>query len=212
MRLVVFGTTGRTGGRIVEQALASGHDVTAVVRNPERLPLRHERLRVVCADVFTSAELGPLMVGADAVLSAIGPHSYRAETTVCARSIQSILGAMREVGVRRLACISAAPVGSAGKEDTSLYRYVARPLLRTVFKGVYADLAVMEDEVRRSGSDWTIFRPPRLTNGFRTGRYRLGYDQGVVGASSISRADLAEAMLFSLEDPAAIRTTIGIGY
>lgn len=211
MKLAVFGATGGTGRCVVEQALASSHDVTAVVRDPERLPLRHERLRVVRADVFQSMEIGPQMVGVDAVLSALGPHTYRAETTVCSRAIESILGAMRETGVRRLACISAAPVGSVGKGDTFLYRIVARPLLRAVFKGLYEDLAVMEGEVRRSGTDWTIFRPPRLTDGPRTGRYRLGYDQNVVG-NSISRADLADAMLDSLEDPAAIRATFGIGY
>jgi putative NADH-flavin reductase len=212
MKLVVFGATGGTGRCVVEQALASGHDVTAVARDPEGLPLRHERLRVVRADVFQSSEIGPLMIGADAVLSALGPHSYSAKTTVCSRGIQSILGAMRETGVRRLACVSAAPVGSVGKQDTLVYRFLARPLLWTVFKGAYQDMAVMESKVRRSGIDWTIFRPPRLTNGTRTGRYRLGRDQNVVGSSSVSRADLAEAMLSSLEDPAAIRVTFGIGY
>ena len=70
----------------------------------------------------------------------------------------------------------------------------------------------MEAEVRHSGTDWTIFRPPRLTDGSCTGRYRLGHDQNVVGASTISRADLADAMLGSLEDPVATRRTVGIGY
>ena len=212
MKLVVFGATGGTGGCIVEQSLASGHDVTAVVRDPEGLPLRHERLRVVRADVFQSADIESQMAGADAVLSALGPHTYRAKTTVCSRAIESILGAMREAGVRRLACVSAVPVGSVGKEDTFLYRFVARPLLRAAFKGLYEDLAVMEGEVRRSGADWTIFRPPRLTDGARTGRFRLGHDQNVAGGNSISRADLADAMIDSLEDPAAIRVTFGIGY
>jgi len=212
MKLVVFGATGGTGRCIVEQALTSGHDVVAIVRDPEGLPLSHERQRVVRADVFQSAEIVSRMAGADAVLSALGPHTYRAGTTVCSRAIQSILGAMREMGVRRLACVSAAPVGPVGKEDTLLYRYVARPLLRAVFKGLYEDLALMEGEVCRSGIDWTIFRPPRLTEGPRTGRYRLGYDQSVVGGYAISRADLADAMLGSLDDPAAIRVTFGIGY
>src|SRR5688572_26306877 len=107
MKLVVFGATGGTGRCVVEQALAAGHDVTAVVRDPEGPPLRHERLRIVCADVFQSAEIESQMVGADAVLSALGPRTYRAETTVCSRAIESILGAMRETGVRRLACIIA---------------------------------------------------------------------------------------------------------
>jgi putative NADH-flavin reductase len=210
MKLVVFGATGGTGRCIVEQALTSGHDVTAVVRDPEGLPLRHERLWVVRADVFQSAEIAPQMVGADAVLSALGPHTYRAETTMCSRAIQSILGAMRETGVLRLACVSAAPVGSVGKEDTFLYRFLARPLLRTIFKGVYEDLAVMEGNVRRSGINWTILRPPRLIDGPRTGRYRLGRGQNL--GNSISRADLADAMLESLDDPASIRVTFGIGY
>lgn len=89
---------------------------------------------------------------------------------------------------------------------------MARPLVRAIFKGVYKDLAEMEAEVRSSGIDWTIFRPPRLTDRPRTGRYRLGYDQNVVGSSTISRADLADAMLGRLGDPAAIRRTVGIGY
>jgi putative NADH-flavin reductase len=212
MKLVVFGATGGTGRCIVDQALVSGHDVTAVVRDPEGLPSRHERLRVVRADVFQGAEIEPQMIGADAVLSALGPSTYRTETTVCSRATESILGAMLETGVRRLACVSAAPVGAVGKEDTLLYRFVARPLLRAVFKGLYEDLDVMEGEVRRSDADWTIFRPPRLTDGPRTGRYRLGHDQNVVGGNSISRADLAEAMLDSLEDPAALRAMFAIGY
>lgn len=212
MKLVVFGATGGTGRCMVEQALASGHDVTAVVRDPAGLPIRHERLRVVRADVFQSAEIEPGMVGADAVVSALGPRTYRTETTVCSRAIEGILGAMRGAGVRRLACISAAPVGPVGKEYTFPYRFVARPLLWAVFKGLYEDLSAMEGEVRRSGTEWTIFRPPRLTDGLRTGRYRLGRDQNVVGGNSISRADLAEAMLDSLGDPAAIRATFGIGY
>ena len=119
MKLVVFGATGGTGGCIVEQSLASGHDVTAVVRDPEGLPLRHERLRVVRADVFQSADIESQMAGADAVLSALGPHTYRAKTTVCSRAIESILGAMREAGVRRLACVSAVPVGSWARKTLS---------------------------------------------------------------------------------------------
>lgn len=212
MRLVVFGATGGTGRCLIEQALDSGHDVTAVVRDPEGLPLSHKRLRTVRADVFRSTEIGPQMAGADAVVSALGPRTYRAQTTVCSQATESILGAMRETGVRRLACISAAPVGAVGKEDTLPYRFVARPLLWAVFKGLYQDLTVMEGKVRRSDTDWTIFRPPRLTNGPRTGRYRLGRDRNVRGGDSISRADLAGAMLGGLEDPAAVRATFGIGY
>ena len=212
MKLVVFGATGGTGKCIVEQALASGDEVTAVARDPGRMPVRHERLRVIRADVFRSGDIEPSMVGADAVVSALGPSTYRAETTVCSMATESILDAMRTSGVRRFACISAAPVGPVGKGDTAMYRFVARPVLRAVFKELYDDLAVMEGEVRQSGTEWTIFRPPRLTDGPRTGGYRTVPDQSVPGGYSISRADLADAILGSLEDPASIGTTLGLGY
>lgn len=212
MKLIIFGATGGTGKCLVEQALASGNEVTAVVRDPGRMPVRHERLRVVRADVFRSGDIEPSMAGADAALSALGPSTYRAETTVCSLATASILDAMRASGVGRFACVSAAPVGPVGDGDSVLYRYAARPLLRAVFKGLYDDLAVMEGEVRKSGTEWTIFRPPRLTDGPRTGSYRMVPDYSVPGGYSISRADLADAILESLGDSSSIRATLALGY
>lgn len=212
MKLIVFGATGGTGRCIVQQALDSGHDVTAVVRDPARMPLRHERMQVVRADVFEGEEIEPVLADADAVVSALGPRTYRAQTTVCSLGTRSILGTMRRSGVRRFVCISAAPVGSVDKADTIPYRFVARPLLRILLKGLYDDLALMEEEVRQCGTDWTIFRPPRLTDGPRTGRYRMAPDHNVPGGYSISRADLAEAILRCLDDPRSVGTTFGIGY
>lgn len=212
MKLVVFGASGGTGKCVVEQALGSGHDVTAVVRDPSRMQLHHDRLRVIRADVFESEEIESALVGAGAVISALGPRSYRVQSTVCSRGTGSILSAMRKTEVRRFVGVSAAPVGSVDKNDEILYRFVARPLLRMFLKGLYDDLAVMESEVRRSGTDWTIFRPPRLTDGPLTGRYRTAQDHNVRGGYSISRADLADAILRRLDDPGAIGTTFGIGY
>jgi putative NADH-flavin reductase len=212
MKMLVFGATGGTGRCVVEQALASGHDVTAVVRAPARMRLRHERMRVTPADVFETEEIEPTLAGADAVVSALGPRSYRAQSTVCSLAVSSILSAMQEMEVRRFVCVSAAPVGSVDKGDRVLYRFVARPLLRLLFKGLYDDLAAMEEKVRQSGTAWTIFRPPRLTDGPVTGRYRIAPDHNVSGGYSISRADLAEAILQSLDDPGSVGTTFGIGY
>lgn len=212
MKLVVFGATGGTGKCIVEQALASGDEVTAVVRDPGRITVRHERLQVIQADVFRSGEIEPSMIGADAVVSALGPSTYRAETTVCSMATESILDAMQTSGVRRFACISAAPVGPVGKGDTAVYRFVARPVIGAIFKGLYADLAVMEGEVRQSGTEWTIFRPPRLTDGQHTGSYKMVPDHSVPGGYSISRADLADAILESLGDPASIGMALGVAY
>jgi NAD(P)-dependent dehydrogenase (short-subunit alcohol dehydrogenase family) len=73
VRLTIFGASGQTGRRPVEQALDAGHTVTAVVRDPTRLPIHHQRLQVVVADVLDPAAIQPAVAGADAVLSPWGP-------------------------------------------------------------------------------------------------------------------------------------------
>jgi putative NADH-flavin reductase len=76
MKLTIFGATGATGTTLVSQALAAGHEVTAVVRDPARLAVADSpRLRIVTADVMDPDAIGPAVTGADAVLSAVGPRN-----------------------------------------------------------------------------------------------------------------------------------------
>jgi putative NADH-flavin reductase len=91
-------------------------------------------------------------------------------------------------------------------------RYVLGPLTRVFLRKVYADLALMEDVLRDSNLDWTIFRPPRLTNGPLTGKYRTALGQNLRGGFLISRADVAHSMLASLNHAATINQTVGIAY
>jgi uncharacterized protein YbjT (DUF2867 family) len=77
---------------------------------------------------------------------------------------------------------------------------------------VYADLAVMEDEIGRSTAEWTIVRPPRLTNKPLTGEYRRVVGSSVPRGLSIARADLAHAMLAVLDEPAAVKQVVGVAY
>ena len=89
---------GKTGRHLVEQALHPGDTVIAVVRDPTRLPVRHDRLAVVMADVFDPAAIGPAVAGADAVISALGPRSYRQASSIISAGTASILDAMRAAG------------------------------------------------------------------------------------------------------------------
>ena len=91
-------------------------------------------------------------------------------------------------------------------------RNVLSPFAKTVMRERYADLALMEDLLRASDVDWTIFRPPRLTNGPLTGRYRTAFGQNLLRGALISRADVAHAMLAALGQPATIRREVGIAY
>ncbi|MGH3304601.1 MAG: NAD(P)-dependent oxidoreductase [Streptosporangiaceae bacterium] len=98
MQLTVFGATGGTGTRLVELALANGHEVTCVVRDPARLAVAAQpRLRVVTADIMDPASIVPAVANADAVLTAAGPRGT-GPTTVITDSVRSITMAMREAG------------------------------------------------------------------------------------------------------------------
>ncbi len=204
MKLTIVAATGGIGRQILQQAVAAGHDVTAVVRNPAKLTAN---VRVIQADLSDPdpAALAAAMAGADAVLSGLGAHS-RGDEDIAAGGTQAIVTAMKTAGSRRIIVVSAAPIGtvpSPGRPhppkhdpgDAFFMRYLLGPAVKAVFRGHYADLARMEDVLRDSGLDWTVVRPPRLTDKPATGRYRTAAGQNVRGGALISRADVAGFML-----------------
>ena len=168
MQLTIFGASGKTGRHLAWQALAAGHHLTAVVRDPARLPVRHERLAVVVAGGLDPPAIEPAVADAGAVVSALGPSISRDTSSIMSAGTASILQAMRAAGTSRLVAISA----TDDRGTTLPYRLLVAPLLRGLLRRGYADMASMEQTIRRSGVDWTILRPPRLTNSPRTGTYR----------------------------------------
>ncbi|MFI1580098.1 NAD(P)-dependent oxidoreductase [Embleya sp. NPDC020630] len=211
MRLTVLGATGATGGHVLRQAAAAGHKITAVVRAPSRPDFEHPNIDVVRADVTNPAELREAIDGHDAVLSGIGPRNRKA-TGIAAAATAAIITAMADTGVRRLVTISAAPVGPTPSEDSILVRKGLIPILRSMLKDVYADLAAMEAELARSDTDWTAMRPPKLTKAAVTGVYRTQIGGSVPRGATIARADVAHAMLAVVDDPATYRQPVGIAY
>jgi len=217
MKLVIFGATGGTGSCLVEQAVAAGHEVTAVVRDPGRLAVTdrlgaagRQRLRIVTADVMDPAMITPVVAGADAVLSALGPHG-NGPTTISQDSVRSIIQAMQKSGIRRLLTVSGSVVTDAG--EGPFMRYLAKPLVRrTALRHVCADMRRAEEEVRESDLDWTIMRPPRLTGKAATGTYRTAVDRNLPRGYTVSRADLAACMLTLLADAATVRRHVCIAY
>jgi hypothetical protein len=113
--------------------------------------------------------------------------------------------------VRRFAAISAGPLAPMPDGDP-LLRRALQPLLKKVLKEAYADLAGMEEAMRHSTTDWTVVRAPRLTNKPVTGTYRRLIGGNVPRGLTISRADLAHAMLAMLGDPATIKQAVGVAY
>ncbi|MFF3857698.1 NAD(P)-dependent oxidoreductase [Streptomyces sp. NPDC002209] len=214
MKLTVFGATGGVGREVVRQALDAGHEVTAVVRDPARLGVpAHDRLRVaVVRDLTDEDALLPVLAGRSAVISALGSASNKQArlTPVTGPALRAVVSAMDRAGVSRLAAVSAAPVGPDVETDGFVARKVFLPLLRRALRDLYADLAVMEATIRASGTEWTVIRPPRLLNRPHTGSYRRAIGANVPNARTISRADVADALLASLTDPATARRAVGV--
>ena len=219
MKLTIFAATGGIGRHALEQALAAGHDVTAVVRNPNKLSAQ---VRSVTADLAAAdpAALESAAAGADAVLSGLGPRSA-SEAGIASQGTQAIVQAMQATGVRRIVVVSAAPIAtvpSPGRPkpprhdpgDGFFMRTLLSPLTKAAFRKHYADLALMEDILRDSGLDWTVVRPPRLTDKPLTGTYRTAYGRNLRRGFLVSRADVAQLMLRVLEQPETIKQAIGI--
>jgi putative NADH-flavin reductase len=212
MRFTVFGATGGTGRQLVRQALGAGHEVTAVVRDPARVPVPEGEsvlLEIVTADVTDPAALVPAVTERDAVLSALGAPGNKS-AGIASRGTRAILSAMEQAGVRRYIGVSAAPVVPWGEGETLLFRTVAVPLVRRALRRVYEDLAVMEDVIRESGTDWTVVRPPKLTDEPAKGTYRRAIGANVRRGHSVPRADLAAAILAMVDDPATVREGVGV--
>jgi putative NADH-flavin reductase len=209
MKITVFGATGGTGRDLVRQAVAAGHDVTAVVRDPARLGERSRGVEVVRADVMDPEAIAAAVAGRDAVISALG-HRPGGASQVSGPGAESIIAAMRATGGRRLVVITAAGhiVDSA---DGFATRYLAKPVLRVLLRANFADFARTDAIVSASGLDWTIMRPSRLTNGGHK-PYRTAVDHTVRGGMSISRTDLAKATLDAAADPATIGHAVAMAY
>lgn len=210
MKLTVFGATGGIGQQIVRQALESGHQVTAVVRDPARLTVTGEGLDVVRSDLTDADPLRAAVAGRDAVLSGLGARS-RKDAGVAARLTRPVLRAMEAAGVRRLLVVSAAPLAPDTGQASFLDR-AALGMIGVILKPVYTDLRVMEDEIAHSATDWTAVRPPKLTDKPLTGNYRTVVGGNPRGSRSISRPDVAHAMLTMIDDTATVGQGVGVAY
>ena len=197
MKLVVFGATGGTGRLIVEQALQQGHEVLAFVRDPDKLRITDARLRVVQGDAAEgTSRVTEAVRGQDVVISALGRRNSFKSADLISRSMRAIVPAMEHQGVRRLIVVSAFGVGES-------YHYaplIPRIMFRVLLGDIFADKKAGEDTVRQSGLDWTLVYPVLLTNGPRTGKYRVGDRLDLHGVPKISRADVADFVLTQLQD------------
>jgi Trk K+ transport system NAD-binding subunit len=188
LKLFVIGATGRTGGEIVQQALAKGHSVTAFVRAPEKIVLKSEGLNVLKGDAMNEDQLAAAMQDHDAVLTTLGPREVFKRSSMMHDSALATAHAMRRAGVKRLVVLS------ASAHFPGIPNRIASFILRNHMR----DSLAMEAVVTDSGLDWTIARPPRLTSEDSvTYRSRVGAAPRM--AFTLSRKAVGAFMLNAVE-------------
>ena len=195
-RVLIVGATGGTGRHLVAQALERGFTVTALVRNPSRLPVAHPRLTIVRGNVLDAASVEVAMRGQEAVLSALGHKRYFYPTRILSEGTSNILRAMGTHRVRRLVCETSLGIGDSAGRMGLYYTLFVIPLILPFY---FWDKTRQERVIARSEVDWVIVRPGALTNGAKRGSVRHDSRVGsFLWTVRISRADVAEFMLEQL--------------
>ena len=206
MNLVVLGATGGTGLEVVRQALQRGHSVTALVRSPHRLKPFGGQSTVKQGDLLSSADLKPVIQGHDAVVSAFGPRLP--VSTADAHLLQQFAGgltsAMVKTNVRRIVVES---VAFLFKNAVFPPAYV---LGRLFFRQVVGDASAMERVFTGSQLEWTMVRPPELTDKPYTGKYRVRQGHLPPFGFKIARADVADFMITAAENCSWVGKIVGI--
>jgi putative NADH-flavin reductase len=206
MKLLVVGATGGTGLEIVRQAVERGHSVTAFVRSPDRLKMFRDRIAIKQGNLLNSAELEEVMKGHDAVLSGFGPRVpiSKADANLQQQFAIALTSAMLHTEVKRVVVES---VAFLFKDSIVPPAYL---LGRLFFRSTVADTSAMERILEESGLDWTIVRPPELTDKTYTGKYRVREGHLPRFGFKISRADVADLMIKLVEDHSSIHKVLGV--
>lgn len=201
MKIAIIGATGPTGRSFIDQAVAAGHDVLALARNPSKLTNVASSVVVRKADArdvdSLVAALGPEIEVVVNIVGASGLLEARNVTDLYSVAAQNLVAAMNKVGIERIVTVSSGGV-EPQPNDGWFYTHV---LKRFFLEPMYVDMRRMEAVIRSSATRWTILRPPYLVGGAVTGRYRMSIDAPLPDDGSLRRADLAHFILRVVQEP-----------
>jgi putative NADH-flavin reductase len=198
MKLTIIGASRGIGFELLRAALDDGHEVTALIRNAAKLTIQDPKLTVVTGDILDPLAVKSAVAGGDAVSVCIGVPPTRKPVSVFSSGIQVVLDAIGTDARQKLIVVTGIGAGDSKGHGGFLYDRILNPLL---LQTIYADKDRQEAIVKRSAVPWLIVRPGFLTNGSRTGTYRVINDLSGVKAGRISRADVADFILKQLKDP-----------
>jgi putative NADH-flavin reductase len=204
MKIIILGATGGTGKELLRQGLEQGHEITAYVRTPATLTIQDKNLRVIQGELSDPSALQSALTGQDAVISVVGNKRYSGiQSSAISEGLVNIIDAMKAGYVQRIIFVTTFAVSKNIFFPEKLF-------IKIFLKNNFTDIPRQEELLEKSGLQWTIVRPARLIDGPKTGRYREGKDLPIDPLSKISRADVADFLLRSAQDPGTIGKIITI--
>ncbi|XP_070690132.1 flavin reductase (NADPH)-like [Pempheris klunzingeri] len=216
MKIAVLGATGQTGQYLVNQALQQGHIVTTIVRNPEKLTMHHDNLKVVKADIFSGDTLKSHFKGQDVIMSCLGfPASILSAVTGYTMSMKVMIGAMQEARVNRIITMTSwYTEPNSGTQSSFLIRFLLLPMIRSTLTNMYE----MEQFLQKTDDiNWTVVRPPGLKNLPASAQEFLTHEgyfvpdsSGQPAGSSVGRGDVARFMLSLLNSNAWVKRGVAM--
>jgi putative NADH-flavin reductase len=210
MKLLIIGGTGGTGRQLIKQALEQGHNLTALVRNPEKVKIAHKNLSVIKGNVLDFEKVQEVVAGQDAVLSALGHKRFFIKTNILSEGTKNIIHAMEKHNVNRFICVTSLGINDSRFKLGLYYTLFVIPVIIFFY---FRDKAKQEKLIRSSNLNWTIVRPGQLTNGKKRGSYNHGVNVGnYILTKMISRADVAHFILSQLSDATYLHKTPGVTY
>ena len=213
MKIALIGATGFVGSAILQEALQRGHEVTAIVRHPEKVK-PHAKLHPRKGDAYNEDEVARLVAGHDAVISAFNPGWSNPDIyNQQVKGTQAIIIGVKKAGLKRLLFVG----GAGSLEVKPGVQSVDTPEFPKDWKqGSLATREALNLLRKESGLEWSFLSPSAdLSPGQRTGQFRLGTDQllrDANGESRISVEDYAMAMIDEVEKPKHIRRRFTVGY
>jgi putative NADH-flavin reductase len=209
MKLLIIGATRGIGKALLETALEEEFDVTVLAREPARLGLERSGLRIVKGDVENSGSVIEAAEGQDAICSCIGVPITFQPVRLFSKAAANLVAAVKKNPGQKCVVVTGIGAGDSSGHGGFLYDRIFKPLF---LKTIYADKDREEEIIKRSGVDWLIVRPAGLTNGPRTGKYKVYNDLSGVVSKRISRLDVADFIIKQLKNPEHFGKTPLISY
>jgi putative NADH-flavin reductase len=199
MNVTIFGGTGPTGLLTIETALGKGHHVTAYARNPKKILIQHDHLRIIHGELTEYEKMKTAITGADAVISLLGPITITREPVI-ANGTNLIIDLMKKNGTRRFITV----VSSSYKDPKDKYQFMVELgifLLKTLGNPILRDINGLGDAIRNSGLEWTMIRVPKMRSLPAVGILNIGYTgDGKFNFFKLTRVELANFLIHQLED------------